>query len=224
MLDGFLELLNGGKAAIEGETTDTVFGKKNAMAINDFELTSSGDGSKKKKKKGKHGTAAETDDDEDDENAGASGKAGGSGSALSKVRGGLFGSRPDLDAAAAGTKKRKFGLSFEISKDIDAAGPELFMSYCYNATSNAVEFDQAKVTLRKASGKQSLVYLMFTFTEVRVASYELESQGGDKPLREKISFTFKTCTMQYRPQKSPGLASAKVTGWDFDNSEVVGMD
>jgi len=210
MLDGFLEILNGGKAAILGESTDATFGKKHAMGISDFTLSSAGSGSKKKKKKkgqkGKPEAFEDEDDDEEDEGSGSK----------------LLSGWNDLGSATDSQKQRKFALTFEVSKELDLGSPELFMAYCYNATNSPVTFDSAKVTLRKASGSTPLVYLVFEFTEVRVASFELEAGSGDKPPKEKLAFTFKTCTMQYRPQKSPGLASAKITGWDFEAGEPTG--
>jgi type VI protein secretion system component Hcp len=184
MLDGFLELLNGGKAAVEGENLDATFKEKHALNIQGFTLSS--ESASARRKQAQQGT---------DEGDG------------------------ELHAVSPAATDRAFALNFEVTREVDLASPALFRAYCVRAflDARARPFDLAKVTLRKASSGKPLEYLVLQFTKVHVASYELDGGTGDKPPTETVSFTFRTCSLLYRPQKGgTGTAAARQTAWNFE--------
>lgn len=194
MIDGFLELLRGGKPAVHGESLDATFGVKHAMAIQSF--TFSSDSRAARAMRGMF-------DDEDlggDEDHALAGMRGGKG----KGKGG----GPE--------KERPFTLNFEITKLVDSASPALFKAYCARACAMAKPYGLAKVTLRKAGGAKPLEYLILQFTQVYVASYDVDGGTGDKPPTETVTFTFKTCSLQYRAQKVPGSTPTRQTAWNFE--------
>jgi type VI protein secretion system component Hcp len=197
MLDGFLELLSGGKPAIDGENLDGTFQPKHAIAIQSFSLTSESRSSRR---------AAERM---------AEGLQEGDGvPTMSEMK---PGKKPSSNG-----KERRFSLNFQVTKPVDAASPPLFRAYCKHACLSPDDddnkpIDVAKVTLRKAGGAHPLEYLVMQFTKVYVASYEVDGGGStDKPPTETVSFTFKTISILYRPQKHKGQAAARQTAWNFD--------
>jgi type VI secretion system secreted protein Hcp len=194
MIDGFLELLRGGKPAVHGENLDASFAAKHAMAIQSFTLSS--DSKAARAMRGMF----EDDEMEGDEDA-----------ALA-----MMASRKSR-SKTGGEKQRPFTLNFEVTKAIDSASPALFKAYCARACVMAKPYDVARVTLRKAGGAKPLEYVQLQFTQVFVATYDVDSNSGDQQPTETVTFTFRTCSILYRPQKSAGSAPARQTAWNFEN-------
>jgi type VI secretion system secreted protein Hcp len=197
MLDGFLELLRGGKAVIDGENLDGTFAAKHAIAIDSFSLTSESRSARRAAERMSEGLQEGDGVPTLSETTARSRPSGGSG------------------------KERRFTLNFQVTKPVDVASPPLFRAYCKHACLPPDDpdnrpIDLAKVTLRKAGGAKPLEYLLLQFTQVYVASYEVDARSGDKPPQETLSFTFKTMSIQYRPQKQQGQAAAKQTAWNFE--------
>jgi type VI secretion system secreted protein Hcp len=110
--------------------------------------------------------------------------------------------------------------SFSIMKKTDNASPSLFKSCCMGSF-----YDAATVVLRKAGGKNPLVYLQYDFGEVYVDSIQWSgSSGGDDTPAESVSFSFATVKVQYWPQKKDGTAGTlKDASWNVTtNNESVG--
>lgn len=200
-LDGFLELIRDGER-IAGESQDAVFAKKKAISILNFEIDTSA-------------AEAPTPDlsvSEEQEDFGESYEES-SRSSLS--------SAPRTTAVPTGEvdQESKCPITFKISKTIDASSPHLYLSYCQHTDQevfNDLPFDTAKVTLRKAAGKNPLVFLVIEFTKAYVTSYQLKSETETLP-SEEISFTCRSMKMQYRPQRAGGgFGPSNIKGWDFD--------
>ena len=200
-VDGFLELLQANKQtpAVKGETLDAHFAKTHAMAITAFELNS-----EEGKAAAMKMMAAEQEGEDIDQSRITAQQAKAKEESLKKKGG------------------RRFSLSFEISKDVDAASPLLFMHYCERAfnKSKAQPIPFARVTLRKSGGPNPLNYLVLEFSDVHVASYALDAAGSELP-GEKIAFTFKSCTLLYTPQSAAGGArrgTAQSASVDFSKA------
>jgi type VI protein secretion system component Hcp len=201
-LDGFLELIKQGKP-VEGETLDRIFTKKKASSIASFSMEGEDNES-----------PADEDSDADSTTQQPLPQPG---------QGPLQFRQPSASTApttapvqAAKKEKKKYPITFKVTKEIDQASPELYLAYCKNADLlTSQPFDTAKVTLRKAGGKNKLVYLVLEFSKVRVKSYSVSAEGEKLPV-ETVNFNCTAVKLQYRSQRLKGLASAQITGWDFD--------
>jgi type VI protein secretion system component Hcp len=199
-LDGFLELIRQGKP-IQGETLDRIFTKKKASSIASFSMW---------------GVDNEVPEEEtplaDTSTTQPTSQPGQGSLTFQNKPGG--GSTP-LQAKKA--EQKKYPIFFKVTKEIDLSSPELYLAYCKNADLLTTQpFDTAKVTIRKAGGKNKLVYLVLEFSNVRVTAYSISAEGDKLPI-ETVSFNCTAATLQYRSQKLKGLASAQIMGWDFEN-------
>jgi len=202
MIDAFLELKKRGKPAIEGETLDKVFGAahRRAMQLNSFTLESQIDLASRESASAPPSTAPGT----------------------TSGRGLLDSSGTDDDLLGGGDEEDFF--TFTIEKDVDNATPHLFQFYCKHWTSTRSPgkvpdgddiFDEAKVTVRKASGKAPIEYLVFEFRGVWIKSWELKGKGDELP-DEQIEFAFDACQMRYWPQKLTGARGVMIPSGFFD--------
>ena len=101
-------------------------------------------------------------------------------------------------------------LSF--TKYIDKASPNL-MEYC----SNGAQYEEAKLTVRKAGGKDPLEYIIITMTDVIITSVSVGGSGGEDRLTENVSLNFGGVKVDYQPQKKDGSKDGGVLkyGWDI---------
>ena len=186
-VDGFLELLKEDQSPlIKGECLDAHFGKQHAMAILTFELNS---------EEGKAAAAKLAMGDEEQSDADKY--------MLEKK----LQEQQQKQQAANKAGKARFSLTFEVNKDVDAASPLLFMYYCEHAfrKGKAKPIPLARLTLRKSAGAVPLPYLVLEFTQVHVSSYSMESSPTELP-GEKLTFSFKTCKLEYTAQAAGGGA------------------
>jgi type VI protein secretion system component Hcp len=197
-LDAFLELTKNG-SPVAGESLDRAFRK--AMAITSFWI-----GSGQPPQRARRDPQAETDEHADQPTTIAPNNQ----------------AQPPPPA-----RKPQFPLTFRISKDVDAASKELFLAYCRHADSDRLAgdqnnpdcFDTARVTLRKAGGKEPLVYLVLEFGTVFVNNYELKTDSDKLPI-ETITFGFRKCKLVYTPQRTGGTGlQPKDLSHDFDNEQ-----
>jgi type VI protein secretion system component Hcp len=207
MLDAFLELFEGGSVAVEGECLDGVFGKKKAIQLLSFTLQSQKDMSSGTAPKAKPKTEAEKAKAWEEEQKKA------------KAKERQMTAEPE---PVTSTKAQELFL-FTITKEIDSATPHLFLEYCTRWARQVVNWDKAKVTLRKAAGGDPhLEFMVYEFTNVWVKSWSLGDQGGDELPEEEVEFAFDTCKVYYTPQGSSGdSASVKYGGWDFGNHKQL---
>jgi type VI secretion system secreted protein Hcp len=99
-----------------------------------------------------------------------------------------------------------------VTKWIDKASPTL-MLYC--ATGD--QFAKARLTVRKAGGKEPLEYLIVDMTDVLITSLSTGGSGGEDKLTENISLNFRMFEVAYTVQKPDGTADgAPLTfAWDI---------
>ncbi|MGF1580238.1 MAG: type VI secretion system tube protein Hcp [Gemmataceae bacterium] len=202
-IDGFMEITHNNKP-ISGETLDAIFGnsKHRACSILSFDI--------------KMQQSSESSRDEE-----ASAPQTGSSEAS------LWGDGPSASlgqAPSASSGKPNTPLRFSVTKEVDAASSTLFRAYCQHVNLLADDpdrkpFDKVRITVRKSGGRSPLVFLVFEFEEVFVAEYSVNVDDA-KVATETLTFKGSTGTMQYRAQKSRGLARPQVAGWSFKKDKT----
>lgn len=82
---------------------------------------------------------------------------------------------------------------------------------------NGEHFKKAVLTARKSGGKGgSIPYMIITFDNLLVSSYQTGGSGGSDEAVDSISFNFEKCFMKYTVQADTGgKASEHVFGWDI---------
>jgi type VI secretion system secreted protein Hcp len=121
---------------------------------------------------------------------------------------------PSSAAMGPGSGAGKVAVhDFSVLKRVDRASPALFQKCCDGTT-----FPQVEVSFQKAGGDDPIVYLRVTFEHVFVTTFQwsgANGRGDDTPL-ESISFTFKTCQIDYAEQNDDGTLGDQVQGsWDL---------
>lgn len=101
-------------------------------------------------------------------------------------------------------------LSF--TKYVDKSSPTL-MLYC----SDGDQFKEAKLTVRKAGGKEPLEYIVITMNDVIVTSVSTGGSGGEDRLTENVALNFSQAKLNYQPQKPDGTKDGGPVnyGWDI---------
>jgi type VI secretion system secreted protein Hcp len=101
-------------------------------------------------------------------------------------------------------------LSF--TKYIDKSSANL-MQYC----SSGSQYKEAKLTVRKAGGKEPLEYLIITMTDVLVSSVSTGGSGGEDRLTENVTLNFGAVKVDYQAQKPDGSKDGGPVkyGWDI---------
>jgi type VI secretion system secreted protein Hcp len=97
---------------------------------------------------------------------------------------------------------------FSFSMTMNKASPKLFL-----ACTTGQHIAKAVFTARKAGGgnKPGQEYLIFTFSDVLISSYQTGAAGGSGELpTESISFNFSKVQQSYAPQKADGTLDAPV--------------
>src|SRR5579871_1849492 len=83
-------------------------------------------------------------------------------------------------------------FTFNVTKEIDDATPDLLMGYARYWKTRKDTWPKARVTMRKAAGAKQMKFLLFEFGDVYIKSWSLDSKDGDEPPEEDIEFCFKT--------------------------------
>ncbi len=113
-----------------------------------------------------------------------------------------------------GAGKAQF-QDFQFTKRVDKGTPNLFV-----AAATGRHFDQAKLTVRKAGGKQE-EYLKVTFKDVIISNYSTSGSEGAVPL-ESMSLNFTEAVYEYSPQsKSGGLEGAVTGGYNVKENRKI---
>jgi len=96
-------------------------------------------------------------------------------------------------------------LSF--TKYTDASSHALLL-----AATNGHHYPNAKLTVRKAGGKNAPVeYIKIEMDEVMITSVSCGGSGGEDRLTENVTLNFAKVKYEYTPQKPDGTAEATVS-------------
>ena len=105
-----------------------------------------------------------------------------------------------------------------LTKYIDKSSSNL-MKYC----SSGNQYKEAKLTIRKAGGKEPLEYLIITMKDVIVTSLSTGGSGGEDKLTENVSLNFREVHVDYQAQKPDGSKDGGPIkyGWNIaENQEA----
>ncbi len=103
--------------------------------------------------------------------------------------------------------------SFNVMKKTEKSSSTLFQACC-----NGKHFDNATVTMRKATGEAGQkAFLVYKFTDVMVDSIQWSgSSGGDSTPTESVSFAYGKVTVEYKTQGKDGkLVAGTPVVWDI---------
>jgi type VI secretion system secreted protein Hcp len=105
---------------------------------------------------------------------------------------------------------------FHFVMKVNKASPKLMLS-CADGSHLA----SAILTCRRA-GTEQQEYLVITFTDCLVSSFQTGGSAGDVVPVDQISLNFAKMEFSYKPQKPDGtLAGAIKTGWDVKKNAKV---
>jgi type VI secretion system secreted protein Hcp len=93
---------------------------------------------------------------------------------------------------------------FSFTMQINKASPEIFL-----ACAQGKHIASCVLTCRKA-GTDQQEYLVITFTDVLISSYQTGGGGGDVLPIESITFNFAEIEYSYAPQKDDGTLDAPI--------------
>lgn len=105
-----------------------------------------------------------------------------------------------------------------LTKYIDKSSSNL-MKYC----SSGNQYKEAKLTIRKAGGKEPPEYLIITMKDVIVTSLSTGGSGGEDKLTENVSLNFREVHVDYQAQKPDGSKDGGPIkyGWNIaENQEA----
>ena len=113
-----------------------------------------------------------------------------------------------FQSGAGGAGAGKVSISsFNFMKKMDKASPSLFTT-----CASGKHYDEVVVKLRRAGGKDSQVFVIYTFKNVFVESQQWSgSSGGDDVPTESVSIAFGAVKMEYTPADASQPVAA---GWD----------
>lgn len=106
---------------------------------------------------------------------------------------------------------------FHFTMKVNKATPKLFL-----ACATGEHIKKAVLTCRKA-GKEQQEYLIWTYTDLLVSSYQTGGHGSSDvvPL-DQISLNFSKVEIQYKEQKADGTLSGAIkAGYDLKQSKTV---
>jgi type VI secretion system secreted protein Hcp len=105
---------------------------------------------------------------------------------------------------------------FHFVMNVNKASPKLMM-----ACAGGDHLGQAVLTCRKAgAGGDPQEYLIWTFSDVMVSSYQTGGSGGDVVPVDQISLNYSKVKVEYKPQKDDGsLDSAVKGGWSLETNK-----
>lgn len=93
---------------------------------------------------------------------------------------------------------------FNFVMSFNKASPKLMLN-----CANGKHIGTAQLTCRKAGGEQQ-EYLIITFTDVLISSYQTGGSGGDVIPIDQISFNYSQVEFDYKEQKEDGTLGASV--------------
>lgn len=108
---------------------------------------------------------------------------------------------------------------FEFTTKVSKASPKLFV-----ACAEGTVYKKAVLTCRKGGGDGRQNYLIWTFENVRVGTYEQVAGGSEEIVvpAEKFALTFDIIKMGYSAEKPDGSLDGEVgEGWDKPNNKKM---
>lgn len=108
---------------------------------------------------------------------------------------------------------------FHFTMKVNKASPKLLQN-CASGKTCA----KAMLTCRKSGSDKPQEYLLITFTDVIISSFQTGGSGGSDIVPvDQISLNFAKIEYEYKEQKPDGsLAGAIKAGWDLKKNEAVG--
>jgi type VI secretion system secreted protein Hcp len=106
---------------------------------------------------------------------------------------------------------------FHFVMEVNKASPMLFL-----ACASGKHIDSAVLTCRKA-GEDAQEFLIWTFTDLLISSYQTGGSGGSSILpQDQISFNFAQVQVEYKEQQAGGgLGGAVTAGWNLKENKKV---
>jgi type VI secretion system secreted protein Hcp len=105
---------------------------------------------------------------------------------------------------------------FHFTMKVNKATPKLML-----ACAVGEHIPKAILTCRKA-GKDQQEYLLITFSDLLVSSYQTGGSSGDVVPVDQISLNFSKIEVDYKPQKADGsLGSSVKVGYDLKANKKV---
>lgn len=106
---------------------------------------------------------------------------------------------------------------FHFVMEVNKASPMLFL-----ACASGKHIDSAVLTCRKA-GEDAQEFLIWTFTDLLISSYQTGGSGGSSILpQDQISFNFAHVQVEYKEQQAGGgLGGAVTAGWNLKENKKV---
>lgn len=103
-----------------------------------------------------------------------------------------------------------------FTTSMNKATPKLML-----ACATGQHIKNAKLTCRKAGGNQE-EYLVITFSDLLVSSYQTGGSGGDVTPVDQFSLNYTKIEFEYKPQKADGTLDAPVkAGYDLKANKKV---
>ena len=119
-----------------------------------------------------------------------------------------------LGGGASAGKANFQDLSF--TKYVDKASPVLLQS-CADGT----HYKDAKLTVRKAGGKEQVEYVVITLEEVLISGVTTGGHSSDDRLTENVTLNFGLVKFDYQPQKRDGSKDGGQIkmAWDIEKNK-----
>jgi type VI secretion system secreted protein Hcp len=113
-------------------------------------------------------------------------------------------SQPNAGGSTGGGGKssRANFASFDLVKNLDSASPKLF-----SAVAAGEHIKNAELSVRRAGGKQALLYSM-KFDDLEVDGFSHKDRGGQ--MTENVSFKFSKVEVAYYPSKPDGSSASPI--------------
>ncbi|MBX3305073.1 MAG: type VI secretion system tube protein Hcp [Nitrospira sp.] len=118
-----------------------------------------------------------------------------------------------------GSSARVAMQEFHFTTKVNKASPKLFV-----ACAEGTVYKKAVLTCRKGGGDGRQNYLIWTFENVRVCTYEQVAGGSAETVVpvETFALTFDIIKMGYSEQKPDGTLEGEIgEGWDKPNNKKI---
>jgi type VI secretion system secreted protein Hcp len=105
-----------------------------------------------------------------------------------------------------------------ITKFVDKASPMLIKQCC-----SGNHFKEAKLTLRKAGGKEPVEYLVLTLKEIIISSVTTSGVENEKErVKETVTLNFAEFLVSYTPQDKTGAKQAAMeAGYNIAQNKIT---
>jgi len=105
---------------------------------------------------------------------------------------------------------------FHFVMHVNKATPKLIL-----ACAGGDHIKKAVLTCRKA-GKTQQEFLLYTFSDVLISSYQTGGSHGEAIPNEQVSLNYSKMEVEYKAQKADGSLDGGIkTGWDTKGNKAV---